>query len=177
MRKVIIASQNPVKIEVTKQIFNNCFTGEQFEFIPIKAESGVSDQPKSEAETVQGAKNRVKFCQNVYPDADYFVGLEGGTIDDGKIMRESAFVVIEDSNGFMGIGESATFIVPTEMAKRVRAGEELGIANDNFFRLNNSKQAGGTIASLTDGIIDRVKFYFQPGTIALMQIKHKDWYK
>ncbi len=177
MKKVIIASENPVKIEVAKQAFNVCFPDEKFEFIGVKSQSGVPDQPVGFEQTFNGMKNRIKFIKNIHPDADYFVGQEGGITDIGKEMRECAYIGIEDKDGYFGYGTTPSFLVPFEIAEYVRQGDELGTANDKFAGLTNSKQAGGVIHTLTDGIIDRVKFYFQAAVIALMEIKHKDWYK
>ena len=176
MKKVAIASENPVKIEVAKRAFAACFPGEEFEFIGIKSDSGVLSQPKGEAQTLEGAKNRVEFIKGKVEEADYFVGQEEGVIIDDNEMRETAFVVIEDRKGFAGIGRTATFIIPQKMAEMIKNGDEAGIANDKFFGLSNSKQAGGVIGSLTDGIVDRTGFLFQAAAIALMQTKHKEWY-
>lgn len=56
--KVIVASQNPVKINTTKLGFQLMLPDEEFEFIGVKADSGVSDQPMSNEETLNGAKSR-----------------------------------------------------------------------------------------------------------------------
>ena len=45
MRTVIVASENPVKITVAKRAFAGVFPKEEFNFIGIKSESGVSEQP------------------------------------------------------------------------------------------------------------------------------------
>ena len=54
MKKVIIASKNPVKINATKKAFEEVFN-EHFEFEGVSADSSVSDQPMSNKETLQGA--------------------------------------------------------------------------------------------------------------------------
>ena len=46
MKKVIIASKNPVKINATKTAFEDVFT-DGFEFEGISTDSLVSDQPLS----------------------------------------------------------------------------------------------------------------------------------
>ena len=51
--KVLIASRNPVKINVTKKAFENVFT-DRFEFEGVSADSLVSDQPMSNDETFVG---------------------------------------------------------------------------------------------------------------------------
>jgi len=176
MKKVVIASENPVKIEVAKQAFLSCFPNENFEYISVKSQSGIPDQPMGDEQTILGVKNRIEFIKSKYPEADYFVGQEGGLIDTGKEMHETAFVGIEDKNGFFALGKTASFLIPFKIAEFVRQGDELGTANDKVTGLVNSKQAGGVISTITDGIIDRTKLYFQAAAIALSQVKHKEWY-
>lgn len=75
---VIIASKNPIKISCVQDAFGRMFPNEVFEFQGIDASSDVSDQPMSENETIAGAKNRVLNAKKSHPDADYWVGIEGG---------------------------------------------------------------------------------------------------
>lgn len=176
MKTVIIASTNPVKVEVAKQAFTAIFPDETFDFVPQTAESGVSDQPMSEQETVQGARNRVAFVKQAYPDADYYVGQEGGVYEEDNVMKELAYIIISDKEGHEGVGKTATFIVPPKIAELVHDGMELGHATDIFFGLNNSKHQNGLIGSLTDQHITRTQLYWPAAIIALTQISHKDWY-
>ena len=50
MKKVVIASKNPVKINATEKAFEDVFT-DGFEFEGISTDSLVSDQPLSDKET------------------------------------------------------------------------------------------------------------------------------
>ena len=67
MKKVVIASKNPVKINATEKAFEDVFT-DGFEFEGISTDSLVSDQPLSDKETLQGATNRLKNVQHVEAD-------------------------------------------------------------------------------------------------------------
>ena len=58
MKKVIIASKNPVKIQAVKNGFEKMFPTQEFEFIGVSVLSNVADQPFSNDETFRGAKNR-----------------------------------------------------------------------------------------------------------------------
>jgi len=84
MKKVIVGSTNPVKLETTKGAFQITFPGEEFEFITFAAPSLVSHQPIGQTETKEGATNRAIACRIQYPEANFYVGLEGGLekIDD-----------------------------------------------------------------------------------------------
>ena len=81
MKKVIIASKNPVKINATKKAFEEVFN-DHFEFEGVSADSLVSDQPMSNEETLKGATNRLDNIQSL--KANFFVSIEGGVdlLDD-----------------------------------------------------------------------------------------------
>lgn len=176
MKTVIIASTNPVKVEVAKLSFAGLFPNEPFDFIPHSSESGVPDQPISEEQTLQGAKNRLAFIKQSFPDADYYVAQEGGIVDEGIDMKQHAYIIIADKEGTEGIGKTATYIIPPKIAELVRQGLELGHATDKFFALTNSKHQHGLIGPLTDNQITRTDLYLQAGIIALAQIKQKQWF-
>ena len=74
MKKVIITSKNPVKINATKKAFEKVFN-DCFEFEGVSADSLVSDQPMNNAETLNRAMNRLKDIQHL--KEDYFVSIEG----------------------------------------------------------------------------------------------------
>ena len=59
MKTIILASNNPVKIQAALQGFQRMFPGEEFTIREVSVPSGVSDQPFSDQETYRGAVNRV----------------------------------------------------------------------------------------------------------------------
>ena len=95
MKKVIIASKNPVKINATKKAFEEVLN-DHFEFEGVSADSSVSDQPMSNKETLQGATNRLDNIQNL--KANFFVSIEGGVdlLDDNY--EAFAWIVISHKN-------------------------------------------------------------------------------
>ena len=68
MKKIIVASGNPVKIESTKRAFQKVFPNETFELEGIEVESGVPDQPMGEHETLLGASTRAQNAQLIDGD-------------------------------------------------------------------------------------------------------------
>ena len=86
MKKVLIASRNPVKINATKKAFEEVFT-DRFEFEGVSADSLVSDQPMSNDETLKGATNRLQNIQHL--EADYFVSIELSLIHISEPTRRS----------------------------------------------------------------------------------------
>lgn len=178
MKKVIIGSENPVKIEVVRQAFEQVYPEDQFEFVGCKAKSGVSDQPKSDEETLSGAFNRVSHCKEQYPDADFWVASESGVIDVIQHMFETSHIVIESKDGTIGRAKAASFEIPKPIADDIRRnGVELGVAADNLFGVSNSKQQGSIIGLLTNNLVNRTSTYIQSAIFALIRHKHPELYK
>jgi len=177
MKKVVVGSENPVKIDVARQAFEKVFPNEKFEFLGYKATSKVSDQPKSDEETLRGAFNRVEDCKRKFPDADFWVSQEGGVVDDVIHMFESSHIVIVSKDGTIGRAKAATFEIPKSIAEDIRKGMELGPAADKLFKVSNSKQQASIIGLLTDNLVDRTSTYLQSAIFALLRHKHPDLYK
>lgn len=59
MKRVIVASTNPVKINSVEMGLSRMFPEVVFKVEGVSAPSNVSDQPMSEEETLRGAINRV----------------------------------------------------------------------------------------------------------------------
>jgi len=174
-KKVIIASQNPVKIEATRKGFEKMFPKRSFSFKGISVSSGVSDQPYGEEETLKGATNRAYRARKVVPAADYWVGIEGGVGEiDGELASFAWVVVV--SKKTVGRARSAAFFLPPAVASLIKQGKELGEADDLVFKKKNSKQKMGAIGILTDGVIDRTQYYYQAMVMALIPFKKKNLY-
>ena len=80
----------------------------------------------------------------------------------------------DDSNNdddlVIGYGKTATFQLPSEVARLVKEeGLELGHADDQVFQRVNSKHGGGTVGILTHGLIDRSKYYQHAIQLALVR--------
>jgi inosine/xanthosine triphosphatase len=175
IKKVIVASENPVKINVAKRAFSSLYPGEEFEFVAVKSQSGVPEQPMN-TETETGAHNRLAFIQDVYPEADFWISQEGGLYEDVNRLYNQAWIAIADKEGYVAKTATAQFHLPNKLAEVVRSGLELGHASDAFFNTSNSKQGMSTIGHLTDGLLDRENYYLQAAIIALSELKHKEWY-
>lgn len=175
MTRIVVASKNPVKIKAVERAFTRMFPEQHCELIAMHVESGVSDQPMSSHETWQGAQNRVTNARRFQPDADMWIGIEGGIEDSAEGMYAFAWIVVLSPSG-RGQGRTATFFLPQQVTELVRSGTELGHANDLVFGHENSKQKGGAIGSLTDQVVDRTALYEQGVVMALVPFKKPDLY-
>ena len=176
MTKIIIASKNPVKIKSTREGFTKMFKDEIFEIEGLGVDSGVSAQPKSEEETLTGAKNRVNKVSSLSPKADYWVGIEGGLKVVGQDMEAFAWVVIKSKKGIISQGRTASFYLPKEIVTLVREGMELGEADDIVFKKTNSKQSNGAVGILTDDVLTRADYYETAVILALIPFKNPKMY-
>lgn len=141
-----------------------------FTFTGVAAPSGVSDQPMTHDETLQGALNRVRHTRQHNPSATYIVGIEGGIEPVNARLSVFAWIVIE-SGGIIGQAQTGVFFLPDEVAQRVRDGMELGHADDAVFGRSNSKQQSGSIGLLTDDVITRTTYYVPAVVMALIPFK------
>lgn len=121
----------------------------------VSVPSGVADQPMTFEETLQGALNRVSNARAAYPDADYWVGLEGGIDLHEGDMALSGWVVVEDRDGRRGKSMTNTVYLPQKVAELVAGGMELGPADDLVFGTTNSKQSNGAAGILTGDVLQR----------------------
>jgi len=175
MKQIVVASSNPVKLKAVQNGFQRMFPGEPFEFRPVRALSGVSDQPLTDAETLAGATQRVEHARAQTPAADFWVGLEGGVEDLGGEMTAFAWVVLR-SNERSGKARTGAFSLPPKVAELVRQGVELGKADDLVFRRTDSKRENGAIGLLTGNVVERADLYEQAVILALVGFRNPELY-
>ena len=165
--RIVVASKNPVKVQAVRNGFARIFPGADFDVVTVSVPSGVSDQPRSNAETLQGALNRARNAARMQPQADYWVGVEGGIELEGEgftgEMCAFAWIVVQSPDR-LGKGCTGRFYLPPAVADLVCQGVELGQADDIVFGRSNSKQENGAIGLLTGGVIDRAGLY-EPAVI------------
>ncbi len=176
MKKVVVASLNPVKINATREGFQKMFPEENFEFQGIEVASGVGHQPQNDHETMQGAINRADAALIAVSNADFSIGIEGGVDPHEDNLAVVAWIVVKSKEGKYGKARSGSFFLPPQVAALVREGHELGTANDIVFNDHNSKQKDGAIGLLTNKLIDRTQHYIEPIIMALIPFKNPQLY-
>ncbi|MEQ8675201.1 MAG: inosine/xanthosine triphosphatase [Aggregatilineales bacterium] len=171
MVSIIVASKNPVKVESALQGFQRMFPETTFSARGLSVPSGVSDQPMTSDETLRGARNRAEGAREALPDADYWVGIEGGVEETAHGMEVFAWVVVMDATR-TGESKTGTFFLPDEVVTLIRQGVELGEADDRVFGRENSKQGNGAVGILTGDIIHRTGYYVHAVVLALIPFKN-----
>lgn len=177
MKKVVVASTNPVKENTARMGLEKMFPDETFEVKGVSAPSGVPDQPMGEEETLLGATNRVMNVSTLAPDADMWMGIEGGLKETDGQMEAFAWIVVKDKNGRMGKGRTGSFFLPAKVAELIHQGMELGKADDVVFGQTNSKQSNGAVGILTGDVLTRTTYYEPAVILALIPFKNSDLYE
>ncbi|WP_375584875.1 inosine/xanthosine triphosphatase [Cyclobacterium xiamenense] len=172
---VIVGSKNPVKVKSTEQAFQSLFD-DYFLVEGLNVDSNVKDQPHGEVETYTGAYNRASEAKKAFPEADFWVGIEGGVDEVGEQMVAFAWMVVLDATGRIGKAKTATFFLPEVLSNLIREGVELGEADDRVFQRTNSKQGNGAVGILTNGAVNRLEYYQQALILALIPFAQKSFY-
>ncbi|MDX8338572.1 inosine/xanthosine triphosphatase [Draconibacterium sp. IB214405] len=171
--KIVVASKNPVKLNAVQLGFSTYYSKIEVEGVSVA--SGVSDQPKSDEETLLGAENRVRSACSDSKAADFWVGIEGGLCSKQGKLEAFAWIVIS-SGEKTGRARTTTFQLPVKVAELIEQGYELGHANDILFKQENSKQKTGAVGLLTNNKINRTALYKQAVELALVPFLNPDLY-
>ena len=146
---VAIGSENPVKVNALARALPDART------TAVAVDSGVPEQPWGREETVRGARNRAGRALDA-TDADYGVGVEGGVAD--RDTPEGVWLVMwaavtDGTDIHFGAGPSVR--LPDRVARRLRAGEELGPILDDELGREALGEQEGAIGVYTDGRLSR----------------------
>lgn len=171
--RIGVGTLNPTKIAAARFVFESALPA--VEIIPVAVSSQVSDQPLSDEETVQGAKNRATAAKR-FVGADLGLGLEGGISQRPFGVFTSEWAAIEDTTGHLWFGGGANLPIPPVILKQIEAGYELGDIIDQLTELENSKQGPGTIGILTHGLMNRRESYIAVITYALAPLLNQALY-
>lgn len=119
--KVIVGTKNKKKVSAATRIFQEVLAPTDLEVMSYDAKSGVPEAPFND-ETYRGALSRAKDCSNLA--ADYFVGIESGLVERYGHLFEEAWAVVISKDNKTFLGYSSGLLIPSVVAKRMRAGEK-----------------------------------------------------
>lgn len=152
---IAVGSQNPAKLGPVQRSLPNV------NVVGIDVPSGVSDQPRSEKETRQGAMNRAKAVLGAYPDALIGIGLEGGVVlvEDRLFLTNWGALHTKKGNTYLAAG--LRIPLPDEVAKEVIGGDELGPVMDRYTKKQDTRKSEGAVGTFTNGRILRGDMFHQ----------------
>lgn len=152
MKIAIGTATSGSKIRATEGVCARAFPAAQVVTVPVV--SVVPPQPVTDEETIRGAFHRAREARRL-GDADLGIGIEGGVHQDAHGVWMCAWVAAVDRHGREGLGCGVRFQLPSWMAERALAGEELGAIVDASLGRADAHEEFGAIGLLTQGLVDR----------------------
>lgn len=170
--KIIIGSKNPAKITAVKNSLQHL----DAEFIPMDIPSGVNAQPFSDEETIRGAVNRAVNALK-QGNGDIGIGLEGGVQETSHGLLICNWGALASNDMEPIIAGGARFLLPEEVAVRLRGGEELGPVMDDYANKKNVRKHEGAIGIFTNGLINRVEMFTHVMNLLIGQYTYRKNHK
>lgn len=173
--RVAVGSRNPVKVDASRAAFVLFFR--DVEVVPASVESGVKPFPTSEAETLEGALNRVRGAAAAMPDAEFAVGIEAGIIPLLQRHFAQAYAVVL-RQGQIGVGASAAVELPAEATRLIDPTSDASkAAIDAIFGRRNLFQNEGAFGVLTNGRLTRTAVMRDAIICALARFLNPQYYQ
>ena len=172
---IVVGSNSPVKIEAARQAFSEYYPDVTVESVNIP--SGVNPFPWSDNEMLKGALNRAHGAQEAVPEADYYVGLEGGLqgLGDWMMVKQLA-VIIKD--GEVGVGVSSGYDCPKRLLSQLEPQVDSDRRKiDAFFGEEEILSKQGAIGVLTRSKMSRTGSSRDALVCALTRFVSPKYYK
>ncbi|MEI5908825.1 DUF84 family protein [Bacillus spongiae] len=150
--KVAIGSTNPTKVLAVEEAFIK--NGYTLNVLATSTNSGVREQPMTDEETLIGAMNRAENAR-VKEAAMIGIGLEGGVTETsfGLMLCNWGALSLEGQPPIIAGG--ARFLLPEEIAVRLRSGEELGMVMDEYSHKSDVGKKEGAVGFFTNEKVTR----------------------
>lgn len=168
---IAIGSKNPAKIaagELARKNLNG-------KLVSIDVPSGVSAQPFSDEETMEGALNRAQAAMKE-ANADLGIGLEGGVVKTpyGLFLCNWGALVSQKGDTYFAGG--ARLKLPDEVAERLLEGIELGPVMDEYTKKKDIRKHEGAVGVFSNGRITRDTMFEHVVELLIGQYEysHKD---
>ncbi|MDD4151077.1 MAG: inosine/xanthosine triphosphatase [Candidatus Gracilibacteria bacterium] len=155
--KIAIGTTAAPKIAAIEEGIKKCpfFEGINVEIIPMSVKSGISDMPLSEEENMTGAKNRAIACKSEI-EADFYIGMEGGTTMIGNKAYLFGVVYIMNNSGEGHFGFSNRMEMPEIFRKRVYDNlEDLGPVLTEITGVEGASKKTGAFGAWSDDLLTR----------------------
>lgn len=122
--KVVVGSKNKDKVKIVEDALKNLHLDVDIDSVEV--DSGIADQPLDREITKKGAINRAKNARKSKPEADFWIGLEGGLHEYDEEYHLVTLACLIDKEGNQYIDEGEEIHLPEEVSKRAKKGEWFG---------------------------------------------------
>jgi len=178
MLLIAVGSTNPVKVNAVRNVLSRIYG--DIKVIGVKVDSGVSEQPLSEEETIVGAINRAKRARDAV-DADLGVGIEAGLVKTPYTLSgymDVQYCAIIDRRGVITLGQGPGFEYPKLVVRRIlREGKSAGEIFEEITGIVDIGKKIGAIGYLSKGFINRTKLSEIAVVMAMIPRLNKDLYE
>lgn len=171
--RAAVGSRNPAKIEAVRLALTRLAPGCALQAVDVP--SGVAAQPVGDQATREGARNRARAALAA-TDADLGFGLEGGVVHEPPVVWLVSWVAAIARDGGAGDASGLRMRLPTAVAERLAAGDELGSVIDDLFAVRASKQHAGAVGLLTEGFVSRTEAFADLVAMACAPLLRPDLY-
>ncbi len=171
---VAVGSKTGPKLEAARLGFTMAWPDLSVEVQGIKVDSGVSEQPRTAEESLEGALNRARAVILAVPESDYGVGMEGGLYQVLDRELECGWVVVVDRGGRECIGTTNGFQMPPRLMTHVQLGRNLNEAMEVETGIAKIGTGGGFFGYQTNGHMPRAEAYAMATLIALARFTHPE---
>ncbi len=165
----IVGSTNNAKVQAVKDTVAIHFPEAIIEY--METDSGVSNQPFGDEETLDGAINRALNVRSLHKNA-IGIGLEGGVrlINEKMYICNWGALVFTDGKRYTAGG--AQIPLPDEIALEIQRGKELGPVIDAYFQALGLHQREGAMGMFTAGIVTRIDLFQHIIALLIGQLKY-----
>lgn len=152
---VAIGSTNAAKVNALNTIAH------KFGFMTVaqSVPSNVSAQPRSDIETIRGARNRARYVLKEMK-SEIGIGLEGGVTKIDGQWYICNWGVLVDKSGYEAVSSGGHFLLPRTFLTELEDGKELREVVQTYQDASAHKNEGA-IALLTNGHVTRQMLYEQ----------------
>lgn len=174
-----VGSRNEAKNLAVRTAFQKAFPNVIIETQGFDVESGISEQPTTDEEAIQGALNRANGALAKLATANFGIGLEGNTVTIGERMYLHGWVaIVQKDTDAAGIGHSSGLELPEYLKAGIDAGKELGPLIQEMLKDedNTIRHTQGTNGVLSGGLYTREQEFIDAATVALARFVKPDLY-
>ncbi|KPB05358.1 DUF84 family protein [Bacillus sp. CHD6a] len=173
--KVVVGSRNPAKYEAVQGAIRELEM--EVETISLEVESGVSKQPMTDQETIEGALHRARGALKEIEDADFAIGLEGGVVLGSTPSLEVMVcnwgaLVAKDGKEYIAGG--ARIPLPDTFKEEILAGKELGDIMDEYCQRKDIRKHEGALGIFTDGVVSRKEMFQHVSKLLIGQWRYNE---
>ncbi|CAG9622133.1 DUF84 family protein [Sutcliffiella rhizosphaerae] len=173
--KVVIGSNNPAKYNAIEQ----ALVGLSIEAstVRVDVDSGVSNQPLSDDETVRGALQRARNALYECDEAVFAIGLEGGVVIDDTATHNVMVCnwgALVDKEGNEFIAGGARIPLPEAFRGPLSKGIELGELMEEYCQRKDIRKHEGAVGIFSGGAITRTQMFEHVCRLLVGQWIHKN---